>query len=746
MGTSNSKNLEDNKDAYFTFLIQIKIMLNFCPIWEKTYNIEITFKEIYEDFISENKYEKEFQIKWNYNNKNIEFDSTKLKQFLDENNISYFTTLEINQEILETDEKKNIIEALDYIAIPCYNPFLILIYDIKQNTTKIKKLEENIIFNNNQIKFGIESSYCNGGNHFFIYGGINVSTREELGILLDINLTNENINFQINISPPKRNHSLLYYNKKVYIVGGNDKKTLFYDLEDQLIGNMAELNINRFEPSLITHSNYLYCFDGARRIGEKFSFEKIIFEQRDVKWEIIYPTISTNLGDNVYNQKFFGIVEDNKFNIIFLGGLYADISEETNESNTNFNIKYNLVNNTMEKSDMFFQEINFVEKSFLPLDENTSINLFNSDRGKPQIIKYFKNNNNIDISDLTVSKKEESLKNNSINARYISIPNISLMGANFDMAGTTQKSLIKDLRKSNEVITERELNNNSKENLNILDTNDIKDNIEGIKINNNLDIIDNIGLNKKENELNNNNDIKANINLWNKEDNNKNNNNYVLIKNNKDMNEVYEENKIINNDIKINIELNKKENGIKENIKENNKNKIEYNNEERKENLENKENINHINIGYVSNNENITKDKNGNQLNLKNEKNINNNDNPINEKILDIAPINNYSNNVNKNIKYENKDNNDEEINVIKEINNEKKNDQINKDITGQNKINLNNNNSANNSTNNNKLISPNINNNSKEKKPDYISNKYIKKKEREIRKINIIELEDENY
>ena len=623
MGTSNNKNLEDNKEAYFTFLIQIKIMFNSFPIWEKTYNIEITFKEIYDDFISENKYEKEFQIKWNYNNKNIEFDSTKLKQFLDENNITYFTTLEINQEILEIDEKKNIIEPLDYIAIPNYNPFSILIYDIKQNITKTKKLEENIIFNNNQIKFGIESSYCNGGNHFFIYGGINISTREELGILLDIDLNKENINFQINISPPKRNHSLLYYNKKVYIVGGNDKKTLFYDLEDQLIGNMAELNINRFEPSLIIHSNYLYCFDGARRIGEKFSFEKIKLEQKDAKWEIIYPTISHNLGENVYNQKFFGIVEDNKYNIIFLGGLYVDTSEETNETNTNFNIKYNLVNNTMEKSDIFFQEINFIEKAFLSPDENIFINLFNSDKGKPQLIKYFKNNNNIDISDLTVSKKEESLINNTNNAKYLSIPNISLIGANFDMPGTTVPNPIKDSKNSNVVITEKELNNNIKDNLNILDKNDTKENLEVIKSNNILLIKENIELDKKEkeNELNNNNDIKTNINLLNKEVKKNNNNNHELIKN-KDMNETYEENKINNNDIKNNSELNKKKNDTKENVEENNKNKVKDSDKEKKDNLENKENnLNHINIVNNLDNESVTKDKIENQFNLKNEKN-----------------------------------------------------------------------------------------------------------------------------
>ena len=738
MGTSNNKDLEENKEAYSAFLIQIKIMLNSFPIWEKTFNIEITFKEIYEDFISDNKYEKNFSIKWNYNNKNIEFDSTKLKQFLDENSISYFTTLEINQEILEIDEKKNIIEPLDYIAIPSYNPFSILIYNIKQNTTKIKKFEENIIFNNNQIRFGIESSYCNGGNHFFIYGGINVSTREELGILLDIDLINENINFQNNISPPKRNHSLLYNNKKVYIIGGNDKKAMFYDLEDQLIGNMGELNIKRFEPSLIIHSNYLFCFDGTRRIGEKCSFEKIKLEQKDSTWEIIYPNISPILGDNVYNQKFFGIVEDNKYNIIFLGGLYADASEEINETNTNFNIKYNLVNNTMEKSDILFQEINFIEKSFLSLDENISINLFNSNQGKPLFIKFFKNNNNIEISDLIVSKIDEvpKINNNNINnAKYLYFSNISLIGAYFDMPGTKVKNPVINFKKSNKVIMEEELNNNGKENSKIMDKNNIKENIEEIITNNNLYKIEKIELDKKENDLElnkNDNDLQENINILNKEDNVRKKNNNIFIKNNKDINESYEENKI-NNNIKNNIELNKKGNDIKENNDKNNKNITVDNNEERKENL------NHINIVNISNNESITKDKIEDKLYLKNEKIINNSDNPINEKTLDVAPIN--GDKINNNIKYENKDNNEEKIIVKKDLNDRQKNDN-DANIIEQKDVNSNNNNSANNN-----LLTPlNLINNTKENKFNYISKKYIKKKQREIMKNNITELEDENY
>jgi hypothetical protein len=317
---------QNNKGKNFVAnLYQIKIKMNSVLIWEKIYNTEETLEQIYKDFISENNYETGITIKWYYNEKNIEFNSTKLSQFIQENNLLDISVLEINQEIFFGEEKKEEpIEFFDYFAIPFFNPFSLLIYNKQKNSLKKKKFKEDIIINqiNSQIKFGIESAYCNGGNHFFILGGFSFN-EEEKGIFLDFDLVEESIKNQIQISPPKRNHSMMYNDKKVYIVGGNEEKTLYYDLEENEIKDMGNLNIKRFEPSLIRHLDYLYCFDSSRKSGDKFSFEKInINKIPNSSWEIIYPKISPLLGNNnVYNQKFFGIVKDNNYNIIFFGGL-----------------------------------------------------------------------------------------------------------------------------------------------------------------------------------------------------------------------------------------------------------------------------------------------------------------------------------------------------------------------------------------------------------------------------------------
>ena len=91
---------QNNKGKNFVAnLYQIKIKMNSVLIWEKIYNTEETLEQIYKDFISENNYDTGITIKWYYNEKNIEFNSTKLAQFIQENNLLDMTVLEINQEI-----------------------------------------------------------------------------------------------------------------------------------------------------------------------------------------------------------------------------------------------------------------------------------------------------------------------------------------------------------------------------------------------------------------------------------------------------------------------------------------------------------------------------------------------------------------------------------------------------------------------------------------------------------------------
>ena len=575
MGTSNSKKSLENKKIYSTFLMLVKIVMKSKYIWEKAYNIEITLEQIYKDFITEKNYEKSFIIKWYFNKKCIELNSTKLREFLELNNISNYSTIELEQEINELNEDKNSIEPLDYIAIPYFNPFQILIYNIKQKTNNIQKFEDNSIINNEQIKFGVESVYCNGGNHLFILGGINLKTKEELGMFLDINLLKGKIEYHINITPKKRNHGMIYNLKKVYIVGGNDQKTLYYDSENKKIENLGNLNIKRFEPSLIIHSNYLFCFNSTRTLENRYSFEKINLKEKS-SWEIIYPKISNELIENIYNQKYFGIVEDNNYNIIFIGGLYASNKlEKIGDDSTIFNIKYNLLDNTMEKSDIPFQEINFNEKSLLTLNENEYIILLLSLSKNLKLIEYFKDSNNMKITDINVTNKEEDMKkinNSSIkNSTYTN--NNNLLGIDLDMPGT-------NIKKSGVKINNLDLNKNKEKIIKVKENETINKEEE----------------NKNNNEINENKKDKIN-NIINKD-----NLNEINKLNNEEIKNDSAELKINDNPQEINNDNNKKT-IVKENINDKN----EYNINPNKENNTNTKLLNNEEIKNISKN---NKDKN----------------------------------------------------------------------------------------------------------------------------------------
>ena len=576
MGTSNSKKSLENKKIYSTFLMLVKIVMKSKYIWEKAYNIEITLEQIYKDFITEKNYEKSFIIKWYFNKKCIELNSTKLREFLELNNISNYSTIELEQEINELNEDKNSIEPLDYIAIPYFNPFQILIYNIKQKTNNIQKFEDNSIINNEQIKFGVESVYCNGGNHLFILGGINLKTKEELGMFLDINLLKGKIEYHINITPKKRNHGMIYNLKKVYIVGGNDQKTLYYDSENKKIENLGNLNIKRFEPSLIIHSNYLFCFNSTRTLENRYSCEKINLKEKS-SWEIIYPKISNELIENIYNQKYFGIVEDNNYNIIFIGGLYASNKlEKIGDDSTIFNIKYNLLDNTMEKSDIPFQEINFSEKSLLTLNENEYIILLLSLSKNLKLIEYFKDSNNMKITDMNVTNKEEDMKkinNSSIkNSTYTN--NNNLLGIDLDMPGTNiKKSGVKinnlDLNKNKEKIIkvkENETINKEEENKN---NNEINENKKD-KINNIINK-DNLNeINKLNNEEIKNDSAELKINDNPQEINNDNNKKTIVKENINDKNE-YNINPNKENNTNTKLLINEEIKNISKNNKDKNK-------------------------------------------------------------------------------------------------------------------------------------------------------------------------------
>ena len=563
MGSNNSKEKVSKnrqlsiRNSLSTRLVTIKVPIN-DTLWEKQYNIEATLEQVANDFKSANEMDiiqKNHFIEWRYKDQIIKMDTRKIKSFLPDENMQNIPPIVLEQEIKLIEGEEINLEICRIVGKPFYNPFEIYTFEPSRNLIRFKRYSQNLIAEKELDKFSIESAYCNGNNHLFLSGGLNPNNQGGLDLFWDIDLGTDDLSSPINMVP-KKNHSMMYDDKKVYIVGGEDEKTLFYDTETKNMNKIANLNIKRFEPSLIRSDNYLYCFDtSCRKNNNKFSIERInLNNMAQSKWEIIYPNISPQIGDKVYNQKFFGIIEDYKRNIIFLGGIYDNTQNKTGEENNPImNMKYNINKNTIDNSDIPFQEVSFGEKTFLPMDYKNYFILPNFPKRLPNVVYFEKEKNLFKISSYKSNPRNQKKKDEHNTRLFSSKIKASLFGLNFDMPGLHKEidinmnNNIEFPTQHNNINNNYEINNfknnNSKGNEDTIDNNNIN---TGININMNSNYsrtkasnfiepevkietnpVENIDLNPKDininlnnglnkgdidiNQRNNNNDIEINI-------------------------------------------------------------------------------------------------------------------------------------------------------------------------------------------------------------------------------------------
>ena len=563
MGSNNSKEKVSKnrqlslRNSLSTRLVTIKVPINDF-LWEKQYNIEATLEQVANDFKSANEMDiiqKNHFIEWRYKDQIIKMDTRKIKSFLPDENMQNIPPIVLEQEIKLIEGEEINLEICRIVGKPFYNPFEIYTFEPSRNLIRFKRYTQNLIAEKELDKFSIESAYCNGNNHLFLSGGLNPNNQGGLDLFWDIDLGTDDLSSPINMVP-KKNHSMMYDDKKVYIVGGEDEKTLFYDTETKNMNKIANLNIKRFEPSLIRSDNYLYCFDtSCRKNNNKFSIERInLNNMAQSKWEIIYPSISPQIGDKVYNQKFFGIIEDYKRNIIFLGGIYDNTQNKTGEENNPImNMKYNINKNTIDNSDIPFQEVSFGEKTFLPMDYKNYFILPNFPKRLPNVVYFEKEKNLFKISSYKSNPRNQKKKDDHNTRLFSSKIKASLFGLNFDMPGLHKEidinmnNNIEFPTQHNNINNNYEINNfknnNSKGNEDTIDNNNIN---TGININMNSNYsrtkasnfiepevkietnpVENIDLNPKDininlnnglnkgdidiNQRNNNNDIEINI-------------------------------------------------------------------------------------------------------------------------------------------------------------------------------------------------------------------------------------------
>jgi len=470
----------------------IKIPLDTEGFWEKEYNQNELIGQVIQDFKSENFIDipDDYFLDFYFQNKTLKMNDP-IKSLLN----YQIPTLYIDQMV----KKKPIIfrdlpqfPYPDLVGRPYSQPFEVFLFSRQDKTLQIQVYDPDTINNLFLNDFCSSSAYCNGNNHLFISGGEKTN-----GELID-NFWEINLLEQIIAEPtriiPKKNHSMIFIpDRYVFIIGGNDKKCIYFNTETAEVEDWANLNKIRIKPALILIKNNLYCFDSINyRDNERFTVEKTDLNSLRPKWTLLYPKMDMILGNYItINQEFFGVSKDDEDNIIFVGG-------NMNDKNRMFNYQYKTKENKVEMTNLSFNKINLKEKTFLPLKKNIDFILPEFDRDNPQVVFFMKNKNKIEV--VNYQLKEPQTKGPTVDYKYdFNMPKVAvpdpISSFNFDQ--------------DNDIL-------NSNANLNI----------EGINgnnyMNNNIDNNDNININSernvviKNNNLDINNNIITNINMDNK--------------------------------------------------------------------------------------------------------------------------------------------------------------------------------------------------------------------------------------
>ena len=256
-------------------------------------------------------------------------------------------------DLIKFDDEED--EVYTKIIKPKFNPFGLIVFFTKNNQIQIEQYPEEIIkkfnlgnLNNNNL------SYCNSPNYLFL------SSEKNFWI---INKKTYSITHK-KLIISKNNHSIIYVpDIGVYVVGGDTKKTFFYNIKTGKFNKWGDTVNYHHKPALIYYDEYLYCFNS---LNEKCNyFEKTYLGENTQKvWEIIYPRFKDINPREIYNNDF-AISKSTEGKILLIGS-------KSDKNNKNIYI-YNPLNDTLIKTDGDNEAIIFGEKLFYKLNKIINI-------------------------------------------------------------------------------------------------------------------------------------------------------------------------------------------------------------------------------------------------------------------------------------------------------------------------------------------------------------------------------------
>jgi hypothetical protein len=212
-------------------LISITFLTKYRTLYKETINSKSSFNDLLENFKKNSQFNTQAKPKdkYNINGKEIKKSQTLeeiiLQNMSDPNSVEL--SLELNDLFYSGDTNSSIYKKIIH---PKENPFGLFIYSTNGGILNIHNFPEKTInlFELNKINEG--SAYCNSNENLYLSGG-NDNDNKNFWIINsnDFNIKKKNIPFG------KQNHSMIYLNfneneEWVFIIGGNTKKSFYFDL------------------------------------------------------------------------------------------------------------------------------------------------------------------------------------------------------------------------------------------------------------------------------------------------------------------------------------------------------------------------------------------------------------------------------------------------------------------------------------------------------------------------------------
>lgn len=328
-------------------------------IEENIFDQNVTFGEILNYFLSKSQNKLFIPKKYYYYNNIMLQQNDLIKNFVylpKGKPLEIEIKIELNENEIMDDESSP--EITEIMKPKLYN-FGLYIYLPKEGIINLEQYTETNIKNYNLNCISSRSSYCNSPDLFFISGGVsNSNPINTFWIIMhkDLSITLKQMPFS------KNDHSMICIAdnlNKVFIIGGNDKKCCFYDIQTDKFFSWANLNGDHIKPILIHINNYIYCIDKLNK--ENNYFERTNISSKSPSWEKIFPKFKRNV--NILNKKIFWVSNSTNNSIIFGAGdkekmsktyVYDITNNEISLLNRNTTDIDELDNKTLEKVNYYY--------------------------------------------------------------------------------------------------------------------------------------------------------------------------------------------------------------------------------------------------------------------------------------------------------------------------------------------------------------------------------------------------------